>query len=66
MEDLVAVGVADPGHERLVAEQVLELARVAPDPVAPDLEGERRIVGVGTQLVVPRPGTGRSTPAGSR
>ena len=47
MEDLVAVGVADPGHERLVAQQVLELARMAPDPLAPDLEGQRRVVRVG-------------------
>ena len=56
VQDLVAVGVADPGHERLVAEQVLELARMPPDPLAPDIERQRGIVGVGTLL---RPHRGR-------
>ena len=66
MQDLVAVGVADAGHERLVAQQVLELARVPPDPLAPDLEGQGRVVGVGSLLGRRRgPGTGRSTPAGT-
>ena len=65
VQDLVAVGVADPGHERLVAQQVLELARMAPDPVPPDLEGQgrdRRRRGPGPARR--GPGTGRSTPAG--
>ena len=53
VHDLVAVGVADPGHERLVPEQVLELARVSLDAVAPALEGERRVVRVRTLLVAP-------------
>ena len=52
MEDLVAVGVADPGDELLVLEQVLELARMAPDPRPPLVEGQRRIVGIGTELGV--------------
>ena len=66
MEDLVAVGVADPGDERLVLEQVLQLARMAPDPLAPDLERQAGIVGVGPELARRSPATGRSTPAGSR
>ena len=49
-QDLVAVRVADPGDERLVAQQVLELARMTPDPVAPDLEGQRRIERIRTHL----------------
>ena len=74
MQDLVAVGVADPGHERLVAQQVLEFARMASDPLAPDLEGQRRVVGVGSLLGRAesraragrrRPGRGRSCPSGS-
>ena len=57
VQDLVAVGVADPGHERLVAQQVLELARVALDPIAPDVEGQRRIVRVRARSRPrPRPG----------
>ena len=67
MEDLVAVGVADAGHERLVAQQVLELARMAADPLAPDLTGEGRVVGIGTLLRLrPARGSRRSTPAGRR
>ena len=74
MEDLVAVGVADPGDERLVAQQVLELARMAADPLAPDVQGQRRVVGIGTLLRLRpdpgsvdrrRPGGGRSCPSGS-
>ena len=42
VEDLVAVGVADPGDERLVLQQVLQLARMAPDPLPPDVERQRR------------------------
>ncbi len=73
MEDLVAVGVADAGHERLVAQQVLELAGVTADAVAPDLERQRRVVGVGTLLCFApargpgdrrRPGAGRPCPSG--
>ena len=55
-----------PGDERLVPEQVLQLARVPPDPLAPHLEGERGIVRVRALLGSSRPGTDRSTPAGSR
>jgi len=40
MEDLVAVGVPDSGDERLVAQQRLELARVLPDAVPPDIDRE--------------------------
>ena len=59
VEDLVAVSVADPGHERLIAEEVLELARVAPDTLAPGLERERGVIGVGTLGPdPPRPGNG--------
>ena len=73
MEDLVAVGVADPGHERLVLEQVLQLARMASDPGPPGLEGQARIVGVGPELLVEaghrpvEPGRqrGRPCPSGS-
>ena len=66
MEDLVAVGVADPGHERLVAQQVLELARVAADPLAPDLEVSAGSSASGPWSAPPSPGIGRSTPAGRR
>ena len=38
--------------KRLVLEQVLQLARVAADPLPPDVERQRRIVGVGPQLAV--------------
>ena len=55
MQDLVAVGVADAGDERLVAQQVLELTRMAPDPVAPDLERQRRVVGVRPLLLLTEP-----------
>ena len=55
-----------PGHERLVAKQVLELARMAADPLAPDLEGQRRIVGIGALLGVAEARDGRSTPAGQQ
>ena len=74
VEDLVAVGVADAGDERLVAQQVLELARMAPDPLAPDLEGQRRVVGVGALVGATEPGhgpidagrdAGRPCPSGS-
>ena len=74
VEDLVAVGVADPGHERLVAQQVLELARMAPDPLPPDVEGQRRDRrrrGPGPVRPGParparrRPAAGRSCPSGS-
>jgi hypothetical protein len=51
VEDLVAVRITDASHERLVAEQVLELAWVAPDPLTPDVERQRRIVRVGPDLV---------------
>ena len=51
MQDLVAVGVPDAGHEGLVAQQVLELARMAPDPVPPHVDGECRVVGIGADLV---------------
>ena len=40
MENLVGVGVPIPGDERLVSEQVLQLAVVPPDPRPPDLEGQ--------------------------
>ena len=61
MKDLVAVRVADPGHEGLVAEQALQLARVAPDPLPPGVQGERRVVGVGAQArPMPRHDAGRS------
>ena len=62
MQDLVAVGVADAGHERLVLQQVLELARVPPDPLAPDLERQRRVVCVRALLAPPSPGIGAVDP----
>ena len=74
MQDLVAVGVADAGDERLVAQQVLELARMAPDPLAPDLERQsrdrrRRGPGRGRPDRGPagrrRPAAGRSCPSAS-
>ena len=52
MEDLVAVGVADPGDEGLVLEQVLQLAGVAPDALLPGGQGQGRVVGVRAELVV--------------
>ena len=55
MEDLIAVGVADAGDERLVAQQVLELARMPSDAVAPDRDGQRRIVRVGSDLIDRQP-----------
>ena len=64
VEDLVAVGVADAGDERLVAEQVLELARVAPDPLAPDVEGEGRVVRVGALVLAAQPGDRPVDPGG--
>ena len=63
VQDLVAVGVADPGHERLVPEQVLELARMALDPFSPDVERQVRAVRVGTLLVCAEAGD-RSLDAG--
>ena len=50
VEDLVAVGVPDARDERLVAEQVLELAGMSPDPIAPHLERQGRVVGFGALL----------------
>ena len=41
MKDLVAVGVADAGHEALVLQEVLELAGMPADPLAPDVQGQR-------------------------
>ena len=55
MEDLVAVGIADPGHEGLVPQERLQLARVAPDALAPDLQRECRVVGIGTLVGVLEP-----------
>ena len=66
VEDLVAVGVADPGDEGLVLQEVLELARVALDPRLPGIERERRIIRVGSESSSVRPGTTRWTPAGTR
>ena len=65
-QDLVAVGVADAGHETLVAQQRLQLAGVAPDALAEGVEGELRIVGVRAHLrpagdlVEPARSTGRA------
>src|SRR4029453_4231527 len=58
MEDLVAVGVADPCDERLVTEQVLELAWMSADPVAPDVKGQGRVVRLGPHLLRRQPGDG--------
>ena len=66
MEDLVAVGVADPGHECLVPQQVLELARVPADAVAPRLQRQRRVVNVGPDLVRPGPAPSGLRRPGSR
>ena len=63
VEDLVAVGIADAGDEGLVAEQVLELARMVPDPLPPDLEGQGRVVGVRSLV---RRRRGRARPARRR
>ena len=49
-QDLVAVRIADAGNESAVAEQRLELARVAANALAEDLEGQLRIVRIGTHL----------------
>ena len=49
--DLVGIAVADTGHEGLVLEQVLQLAPMRPDALAPHLDAQGRIVGVGTQVV---------------
>lgn len=49
-EDLVAVRVADAGHEPAVAEHRLQLTGVAADAVPEDVQGQRRVVGVGTHL----------------
>ena len=74
VQDLVAIGIADARHECLVAQQVLELARMSPDPLPPDLEGQRRVVGIGTLLraaetghrpVDPRGAAGRPCPSAS-
>ena len=58
MEDLVAVGIADAGDERLVPEQVLELPGMAPDPLAPDVKREGRVVRVGALVVAAQAGHG--------
>ncbi len=64
-----------PGHERLVPQQVLELARVAPDPLAPHLERQPRVVDVrdrsrprprpGTRPIHALPAAGRPCPSAS-
>ena len=64
VEDLVAVGIADSGDERLVPQQVLELAGVPADPIPPSLEGERRIVGVGTLVGLAESGNLPGDPGG--
>ena len=74
VEDLVAVGVADPGDERLVPKQVLELARdgagsvrarrPASAPGRPRPSPDRARQGPGP-VDRRRPGAGRSCPSGS-
>ena len=73
MQDLVAVGVPDAGHEGLVPQQVLEFARVSPDALPPQVEGQRRIIRIGAQLglreaghdpVQPGRSAGRPCPSG--
>src|SRR5439155_3613938 len=49
-QDLVAVGVADAGHEPVVAQQRLQLAGMAADSLSEDLQGQRGIVGVRAHL----------------
>src|SRR5688572_8875076 len=43
VEHFVAVGIADAGYERLVAQQVLELAGMAADPLTPHVECQLRV-----------------------
>ena len=62
-----------PAMKCLVLEQVLELARVAPDALLPDRQGQARVVGVGAELVIEArrsadrgpPAPGRPCPSGS-
>ena len=66
MQDLIAVCVTDAGDERLVAKQVLELARMAPDALPPDIERQARMVGLRAHLVRAEAGYGSIDACGIR
>ena len=51
MEDLIRVRVADSGHELLVAQEVLELARMSSDAGPPLVQVQGRVVGVGAHFI---------------
>ena len=66
VKDFVRVGVSESRDECLVPEQRIELSGVATDPVPPNDQVRVGIVCIRPISLGPRPGMGRSRPAGNR